>query len=60
MIIESKIVIRKCSICTKEYSDTQTIINGVPCCKFAVCPNCLKTLWESSPDKSNFHGNIYE
>lgn len=60
MIIESKTVIRKCSSCTKEYSDTQIIINGFPCLKVAICPNCLKTLWKSSPDESNFHGNIYE
>ena len=40
MLIESKKITRKCKLCNKEYEDEQTIINRIPCAKYAICPEC--------------------
>lgn len=50
MIIETRKIAKKCTQCEKEYSENQTIINGVPSYKFAICPECLKKL-QSTLDK---------
>lgn len=44
MVIENKNITRICTQCDKEYRDKQIIVNGVPCCKFAICPECIKAL----------------
>jgi predicted nucleic acid-binding Zn-ribbon protein len=44
MHIESKNIKRTCTSCGKIYDDEQTIINGFPCYKFAICCECRKAL----------------
>lgn len=50
MTIEIRKIVKKCTQCKKEYSEDQTIINGIPSCKFAICPECLKKI-QSALDK---------
>lgn len=41
--INERKVNRICTVCNKEYEDTQIIINGIPSCKFNICPECKKS-----------------
>lgn len=41
-ITERKIK-RTCTLCNKEYEDTQIIINGIPSYRFNICPECIKS-----------------
>lgn len=50
MTIETRKIVKKCTQCEKEYNDEQVVVNGVPSCKFAICPECLKKL-QSALDK---------
>lgn len=39
---EEKNVSLKCTECGQDYEDTQIIVNGVPSCKFHICPECKR------------------
>ena len=41
-ITERKIK-RTCTLCNKEYEDTQFVINGVPSYRFNICPKCIES-----------------
>lgn len=47
MEIHERNVVIKCHECGRDYEDTQTIVNGIPCCKFHVCPECKRKLVEA-------------
>lgn len=42
MILKKEKITRVCSFCGKAYKDTKISINGVPCCKYAICGDCRK------------------
>ena len=44
---EEKTVSFKCLECGRDYEDTQILINGVPCCKFRICPECKEKVIEA-------------
>lgn len=41
-ITERKIK-RTCTLCNKEYEDTQIVINSVPSYRFNIYPECIKS-----------------
>lgn len=40
MYIETKEIIRVCSLCNKKYKDNQIIINKCPAQKYSICLKC--------------------
>ena len=44
---EEKTVSLKCTECGQDYEDTQTIVNGIQCYKFHICPKCQRKLVEA-------------
>lgn len=38
--IREKDIMRMCKICGETYKDTQTIIEGIPSYKYAICDKC--------------------
>ena len=40
--ITEKKIKRTCTLCNKEYEDTQIVINGIPSYRFNICPECTK------------------
>lgn len=43
MMIAEREINRTCSCCKQEYKDTQILVNGVPCIRFNICPDCIKS-----------------